>query len=129
MNIDLKGKRAFVCGSTKGIGRAVAQELASLGAGIILIARNESDLKQTLSELLPGKHDYIVADFEKPDELRLKADAFIRSSGTVHILVNNTGGPPGGPIVNAKPEEFLRAFSNHLICNQHLAQAVLEGMK
>ena len=129
MNIDLKGKRAFVCGSTKGIGRSVAQELARLGAHVILIARNESDLKKTASELPEGKHNFIVADFDNPDQLKKNVEAFIQSSGPIHILVNNTGGPPGGPIVNAKPEEFTKAFSSHLICNQILAQAVLQGMK
>lgn len=130
MNIDLQGKRAIVCGSTRGIGRAVAIELASLGAEIILIARNEDDLKKILTTLKPGKnHRYIVADFEKPDDLKDKTIQHIKEFGVVHILVNNTGGPPGGPIISASPDEFTRAFSNHLVCNQILAQAVYEGMK
>ena len=130
MNIDLQGKRAIVCGSTRGIGRAVAFELASLGAEIILIARNEDDLKKILTTLKPGKnHRYIVADFEKPDDLKEKTIQHIKDFGVVHILVNNTGGPPGGPIISASPDEFTRAFSNHLVCNQILAQAVYEGMK
>ena len=130
MNIDLHGKRAFVCGSTRGIGRAVAIELASLGAEIVLLARNEDALKKVLASLSPGKnHRYIVVDFEKPDELKEKVIMHLKESGAVHILVNNTGGPPGGPITAATTEEFTRAFSSHLICNQVLAQAVLEGMK
>ena len=130
MKIDLQGKRAIVCGSTRGIGKAVAIELASLGAEIILIARNEAELRRVLASLKPGpNHQYIVADFEKPDDLSEKAIAHLNKFGPVHILVNNTGGPSGGPIINASAEEFNRAFSNHLICNQILAQAVLEGMK
>ena len=130
MNIDLTGKRAFVCGSTKGIGRAIAEELSLLGAEIVLIARNEDELKKTLNALTPGKnHGYIVANFENPDELKQKTETYIRENGAVHILVNNTGGPPGGPIVTATTDEFRQAFSNHLICNQILAQVVLEGMK
>ena len=130
MNIDLQGKRAIVCGSTRGIGRAVAIELASLDAEIILIARNEDDLKKILTTLKTGKnHRYIVADFEKPDDLKDKTIQHIKEFGVVHILVNNTGGPPGGPIISASPDEFTRAFSNHLVCNQILAQAVYEGMK
>jgi 3-oxoacyl-[acyl-carrier protein] reductase len=130
MNLDLHGKRAIVCGSTRGIGLASAKALASLGAEIILLARNESDLQKTLTLLTPGQnHRYIAADFEKPDELKDKVGNFILQSGPVHILVNNTGGPPGGPITHAATEEFLKAFSNHLICNQILAQSVLEGMK
>lgn len=131
MNIDLTGKKAFVCGSTQGIGRASAMVLAELGANITLIARNEDELKKTLAALplKSQKHDYIVADFSDPETLRQKVDAYIKSNGPIHILVNNTGGPPGGPITNATSSEFLSAFTNHLLCNQHLAQATLEGMK
>ena len=130
MNIDLHGKRAFVCGSTRGIGMAIAIELATQGAEIVLLARNEVTLKKVVASLSPGKnHRYIVVDFENPDELKEKVTAHIKEFGAVHILVNNTGGPAGGPIISALPDEFSRAFSNHLICNQILAQAVLEGMK
>ena len=130
MNIDLHGKRAIVCGSSRGIGRAVAHELASLGAEIVLIARNEDALKKVFTTLKPGKnHRYIVADFEKPDELKEKVIGHIKEFGAVQILVNNTGGPAGGPIISATPIEFVRAFSNHLVCNQILAQSMLEGMK
>jgi 3-oxoacyl-[acyl-carrier protein] reductase len=130
MNVDLKGKKAFVCGSTRGIGKAVAVELDSLGAEIILLARNEEELKKVISILSPNKkHNYIVVDFEKPDDLKEKVESYIKKSGPVHILVNNTGGPPGGPIVSASPDEFRQAFSNHLVCNQILAQALVEGMK
>jgi 3-oxoacyl-[acyl-carrier protein] reductase len=131
MNIDLKGKRAFVCGSTQGIGRASAIMLAEAGANITLIARNEEELRKTVMAL-PSKgqlHDFIVADFSLPATLREKADAYINSNGPVHILINNTGGPPGGPITAAKSDEFLSAFTNHLLCNQQLAQATFEGMK
>ena len=102
MKIDLTGKKAIVCGSTQGIGRASAVVLAELGANITLIARNEVELQKTAASL-PSKgqkHDYIVADFSQPEDLRRKVDAYISSNGPVHILVNNTGGPAGGPIVN-----------------------------
>ena len=132
MNLDLKNKRAFVCGSTQGIGKAVAMELAAMGANVTLIARNEQSLKQVKSELpVSGSqlHSYLCADFSNPAQLKELADNFIQRSGPVNILINNTGGPPGGPIVQAKPEEFLSAFNNHLICNHLLAQACIEGMK
>jgi 3-oxoacyl-[acyl-carrier protein] reductase len=132
MDLNLKNKTAIVCGSTQGIGKAAAIELSSMGANIILIARNEESLKQTINELDCSngqKHSYLCADFSNPDILREKINAFIKTYGTVHILVNNTGGPPGGLITNAKTEEFLSAFNNHLICNHILMQAVIEGMK
>jgi 3-oxoacyl-[acyl-carrier protein] reductase len=132
MNIDLSTKKALVCGSTQGIGKATAVELALLGAEVTLIARNEKALMDTLSDLDTSKnqkHNYLVADFTNSDELKIKIEAFIATNGPIHILVNNTGGPPGGPIGLAKAAEFLQAFNNHLICNHILVQAVAEGMK
>lgn len=132
MDLNLKNKTAIVCGSTQGIGKAAAIELALLGANVVLIARNEDKLKQTLSELDIShgqKHKFLCADFAKPELLREKINTFIKANGIAHILVNNTGGPPGGLITNAKSDEFLSAFNNHLICNHILMQAVIEGMK
>ena len=130
MNLDLSGKKALVCGSTQGIGKATAKELASLGASVILLARNEANLKNISGELKgAGTHDYLVADFSNPEDLRITINKYIKEKGPIHILVNNTGGPPGGPITEAKTEEFTQAFANHLICNHILAQAVLPGMK
>lgn len=131
MHLDLSGKRAIVCGSTQGIGKAAAIELASMGASITLIARNEEKLKNVLGELYsaPGqKHDYIAVDFSFPQELKKKVEAYL-SSNIAEILVNNTGGPPAGPAIDAKLDDFIKAFSDHLLCNHILAQAVVPGMK
>lgn len=132
MDILLTGKTAFVCGSTQGIGKASALLLSKLGANIVLIARNAEKLKQTVSELdstRGQKHHFIVSDFQHSTELKALTEQFISENGPVHILVNNTGGPPAGAIVGAKTDEFLQAFNNHLVCNHILAQAVIEGMK
>ena len=132
MNLDLSGKRALVCGSTQGIGKAVALELASLGAEVILVARNEDALKQVAGELNSGKgqkHSYIVSDFDFPDDLKSKTENHIKTHGAFHILVNNTGGPPGGAITEATTTQFEKTFTNHLLCNHVLMQAVLDGMK
>jgi len=132
MNLSLKGKRALVCGSTQGIGKAAAIELALLGAEIILVARNEEALAATVKELDAAsgqKHRYIVSDFDFPDKLKTAVETHLRSHGLVHILVNNTGGPPGGPITAATADQFEKTFANHLLCNHVLMQAVLEGMK
>jgi 3-oxoacyl-[acyl-carrier protein] reductase len=133
MNLDLAGKQALVCGSSQGIGKAAAIELATLGASVTLLARNEPRLKTALPDLPDptGKahHDYLVADFSNPEQLKNVIDSWLRKEKFVHILVNNTGGPPGGPITEAKTEEFISAFSNHLLCNHILVQALLPGMK
>ncbi len=131
MNLSLSGKNALVGGGSAGIGRAVALELAALGANVTLLARTESSLQEALALLDTShgqRHHYLVADLTDSDALLEKVRALL-TRHPVHILVNNTGGPPAGPIVEAAGEAFLRAYHNHLICNQLLAQAVLPGMK
>ena len=130
MNLNLKNKNALICGSTAGIGKATAIELASLGANITLVARNEEKLKQVLSELASEngqEHNYLVADFSNPNSLKETLSNGI--SKNYHILLNNTGGPKGGPIFSADLSEFTDAFAQHLLCNQTLVQAVVPGMK
>ena len=130
--LNLSGKRAMVCGSTQGIGKAAAIQLALQGASITLVARNEEELKKTLALLAKGsmqKHDYICADFNNPDELKKNVEAHIAKGSAYHILVNNSGGPPGGEIINAKIEEFKTTFDRHLVCNHILVQLLAPGMK
>jgi len=132
MNLDLKGKYAIVCGSTQGLGYASAKELARLGANITLVARNEKSLQAVLTELDIAKgqsHNYFVADFQFPDQLKKGIDEHLVANPKVHILVNNTGGPKGGPALTAGTEDFIFAFNNHLICNHILVQAVAPAMK
>lgn len=132
MNLDLTNKQAIVCGSTQGIGKASAIELALLGANITLIARNECSLQKTITDLDISQgqvHDYIVADFSEPETLLLKVQEYVKKKKQVHILVNNTGGPAGGLAINAKISEFEAAFSAHLICNHYLVQTFVPLMK
>jgi len=132
MDLNLNGKTAIVCGSTQGIGKASAAELANMGANIVLVARNEEALKREVATLYTGQgqhHDYICADFSNPLILREKVGKFLKTHPEVHILVNNTGGPKGGPIIEAGIEEFESTFTNHLKCNHLLVQAVVPFMK
>jgi len=131
LSLDLTGKTALVAGSTQGIGLASVQELASMGARCVLIARNEASLQEAVKTLDTAKgqqHSYLVADFSKPDEVRAVVEPFV-ADNTVHILVNNSGGPAGGPITEAKPEAFVAAFQQHLLCNHILTTLVAPGMK
>ena len=131
MNLDLTGKTALVCGSTQGLGYASAVELALLGCSVVLMARNEDKLKEVLPTLDSRKgqaHQYLVADFTDTAAVKKSIDGFVQNN-RIHILVNNTGGPAGGQAINARPEEFLAAFNNHLINNHNLVQAVVPGMK
>ncbi len=131
MKIDLNNKNALVCGSTQGIGKAAAIALAQSGANVTLVARNESSLQTVVGELAATsdqKHSFVVADFQDPAGLAEKIHADL-AGRTIHVLINNTGGPPGGEIFSAGIEEFESAFTQHLKCNHLLAQAVVPGMK
>jgi 3-oxoacyl-[acyl-carrier protein] reductase len=131
MNLSLEGKYAIICGSTQGIGLAIAEELAILGANCTLVARNEIALKEAVIKLdtqLRQKHGYLVADFSKPDEVKKSIEAHVANM-PVHILINNTGGPDAGPIIEATEEAFLNTFNQHLICNHILTKAVVPSMQ
>ncbi|TDH25584.1 SDR family oxidoreductase [Segetibacter sp. 3557_3] len=131
MNLSLEGRNAIICGSTQGIGLAIAQELALMGASCTLVARNAESLSEAILQLdstLQQQHGYLVADFSNPEEVRNMIHEHVQKL-VVHILVNNTGGPPAGPIVDATEEAFLAAFNQHLICNHILTKAVVPGMK
>jgi len=129
---DLTGKRALVCGSTQGIGRACADVLARNGAALTLIARNEASLKKAaaaIAEETGRTVDTVCADFREPDALRDKVSEYVKRTGAIHILVNNTGGPPHGAIADATAEQFLQGFKMHIVCNQLLVQTLAPGMK
>ncbi len=132
MNLDLTGKTALVCGSTQGIGRASAVELALLGATVTLMARNEAAL-QLVRDNLPTPanqtHRYLIADFDQPDAVRVALTNYLVAYPNIEILVNNTGGPKGGPLLNAQANEFVSAFHNHLLNNQTLVQLVVPAMQ
>ncbi len=131
MNLSLEGKSAIICGSTQGIGLAIAEELAFLGAHCTLIARNETALMEAVQHLdtqLGQLHSYLVADFSKPHEVEKVIEEHVAFK-TVHILINNTGGPAAGPVIEATEEAFLNTFNQHLICNHILTKAVVPSMK
>ncbi len=131
MNLNLQGKNALVGGGSKGIGKAIAYELAALGANVVLVSRSAEIMAGILQELPKTiedqNHEFLVADFSDSQDLAAKVKGLL-STRQIHILVNNTGGPAGGPLLEAQPEAFRQAFHNHLICNQLLVQNVLPGM-
>lgn len=131
MNTNLRGKHAVVCGSSQGIGLASAHALAQLGATVTLLARDVAALtraRDSLPRPADQTHTLATADFAKPHEVDAAAKT-IASAGGAHILVHNTGGPPGGPITEATPEQFLAPFQMHLVCGQLLVRALLPAMK
>lgn len=131
MDLSLKGKNALVCGSTQGIGLAIAEELALLGANCILLARNEARLKELVAVLPRPEgqvHGYAVADFSVVSEVK-QVVGKIAGEKVIHILINNTGGPKAGPIIDAEAGAFEAAFRQHIVVNHLLVQALAPGMK
>ncbi|WP_286232994.1 SDR family oxidoreductase [Thalassotalea sediminis] len=132
MNLELTNKSALVCGSSQGIGKACAIELASLGANVTLFARNEKALKAVLPSLDTSKgqqHHVLVADFSNPEQVKNAIESRIEQHGGIDILINNTGGPSPGPASTADAQSFVDAFQLHLVSNHHLVQAVIPHMK
>ena len=130
---DLLAYRALVGGSTQGIGRAVAQLLAERGCALTLLARNEDRLRETVAALpapTGHTHDYLVADFDDPSHLAEVVQGYLTTHPAgFHILVNNTGGPAGGPLLDAPVDDLRMAFNQHVICNHLLAQALVPAMR
>jgi 3-oxoacyl-[acyl-carrier protein] reductase len=129
---SLSGRRALVCGSTQGIGRACAVAFAELGASVTLFARHEEALAKARDELPRAgdqEHDAIVADFRDWEQVRERVQAHLSVTGPVQILLNNTGGPPAGTAFEAKPEDYRAAFEQHVLSGQALVQCVVPGMR
>jgi len=130
MNIDLTAKRALVCGGSQGIGLAVAKELAEMGASLTLMSRSADKLEAAIAELPnPEQHNYLVADFSDRDNLKDVVSKHLTEHGGFEILINNAGGPPGGPITEADPLAFLKAIELHVLASQTLSKLLLPHMK
>lgn len=130
--MELSGKHAIVCGSTQGIGLETAKLLAERGAKVTLVGRNEKKLiiaQHSLARPEGAEHNFLMADFSQPMSLKAALDKYLNDGNMPTILVNNTGGPKGGAIIDADISEFLATFNQHLICNHILAQALVPVMK
>ncbi|MCB9082344.1 MAG: SDR family oxidoreductase [Lewinellaceae bacterium] len=133
MNISLTGKRALVCGASKGIGKASAYALSSLGASVTLVARSAEELASISADLdsqrvAPGQdHDFLVLDLNDPDDISRKIKP-LATERTYHILVNNSGGPASGPILQAQPNQFVDAYQQHVLASHLLVQLLSPGM-
>lgn len=132
MDINLHDKHALVCGSSQGIGKACAIELANLGASVTLFSRNESALNKVFTELSTKQgqhHQVLVADFSQPEQVRNVISEHLTSNASYEILINNTGGPNPGLANTSDSSAFIDAFNLHLISNHHLVQALISGMR
>lgn len=112
MNISLKGKTALVGGSSKGIGEAVARQLAKSGASVTLMARSEERMKAIIKEMDTSQgqqHQYLVVDFSNFERYKSTICTFFEHN-TIDILVNNTQGPEAGGALEKKVEDYQKAF-------------------
>lgn len=131
MELRLDGKTALVCGSSQGIGRAVAEVFAEMGAELVLTARNADmleDVTKHLNKNSSQSHSFVAADFNDPQSSSEKIRNHL-SGRHVDILVNNSGGPAPGPAHSAAAEEYTEAFNRHMIMSRELLGLVLPGMK
>ena len=128
----LKGKHAFVCGASKGIGEATAKMLAKAGANVTVCARNGdalTSLCEELGRLGSGRHQALMLDLEETDSLASAFDSAVETLGPVHILINNAGGPPGGPLLNNEVADFDAPFRRHLHAAHTLVKAAAPAME
>ncbi len=131
MSINLRGRVALVGGSSQGIGLGIAQALAKAGASCLLLARHPGRLEEALATLDRSEgqdHQWIAADFADPHSVPDQVEKAIQGRNPT-ILINNTGGPPAGPLVEASVEAFRQAFEQHLVVNHLLVQLLLPFMK
>jgi 3-oxoacyl-[acyl-carrier protein] reductase len=120
-NNDLSGKAALVCGGSQGIGLAAARELARRGAGVTVLARSEPPAEDRFA--------FLRADLEKIEDLIPALEKQLPAPPAFHVLVNNSGGPPPGPLVDATVEQLLVAFRQHVLAAHLLTQWALPAMR
>ncbi len=128
----LDGLHALVCGASAGIGRSAAMAMAAAGAELTVLARS----KAKLQALLPSLHEagsprarILVADLDDRPALDLTVRRLVEAQGPVQVLVNNTGGPPPSPLLDADESAFLAAFGRHVLASHLLVKALLPGMQ
>lgn len=132
MDLNLAGRHALVCGASEGIGRAAAHELALLGADVTVLARRPEALAEVAAALprVAGSQQHATIALDVADAVALRETVGrLVATRPVHILVNNTGGPPGGRALDAGADDYLAAFQRHLLANQALAQLTVPGMR
>ena len=128
MDLGIKGKKAIVCASSKGLGKACASSLVQEGVDVIINSRNEIDLKEIqteLSLLKAGKVDYVVADLNSEQG----RDNLISSCPEADILINNNGGPPPGNFLEMGKDQWLEALESNLLSAIMLIKSLLPGMQ
>jgi len=132
MDLGLRDRVALVAASSRGLGRAVAEELAAEGAHVVMCARGSSALEEAAAAVDaagPGRVETVVADLAEAEGVAAVSTLALERFGRVDVLVNNAGGPPAGPFESHALEDWRRAVRLNLESALELTRAVLPGMK
>lgn len=128
--IDLSGKKALVCGASKGIGYAIAKKMAELNAEVTIMSSNENNLKSAIKKLNnKNKHKYIAVDFNEYKLVEEKVKEKIDAGNYYDILINNSGGPTPGLLLEADIADFTAAFNRHLFASHLISKLLIPKMK
>jgi 3-oxoacyl-[acyl-carrier protein] reductase len=132
MDLGLKDKVALVAAGSRGLGRAVAEELAAEGASLVLCAREAQTLSETAAAIAETHNAHVLAvpaDVTVPDDIKRVVDSGLERFGRIDILVTNAGGPPAGRFDQLTREQWERAIRLTLLSAVELARHVLPGMR
>lgn len=132
MDLGLADRVALVAASSRGLGRAVAEELAAEGAHVVMCARGPVALEEaatSVDSLGSGEVEAVAADLAEAEGMARVVDAAFERFGRVDVLVNNAGGPPAGPFEAHSLDAWRRAVRLNLESAIELTRAVLPGMK
>lgn len=132
MELGIDGRTALVAASSRGLGRAVAGELAAAGADLFLCARGEDDLRAARAEIRGAtgvRVEAVPADLSEPDGVDRVVESALDAFGGVDILVTNTGGPPPGPFESHSRQAWRDAYGTLLESAVGLVRGVLPGMR
>ncbi len=132
MDLGLKGKSAIVGGSSRGLGRAVAEELAAEGVDVVICARDADTLegtKESIRGLTGSRVVAVPANLSEPADVEKVVAAGVAEFGKIDILVTNTGGPPSGKFEELTADDWQVAVRQLLESTVNFARSVLPGMK
>ena len=132
MDLGLTGKRALVLGSTKGIGRGIAEALAAEGARVAVTGRDAAAARATASEIADKTGAEVAgygADLMDAAQARALGDAVAADMGGVDIMVNNGGGPPPGSVAGLSDDVWSAQFQSMFLSQVALTNAFLGAMR
>ena len=132
MDLGLEGKVALAAASSKGLGRAVAAQLAAEGASVMLSSRDEAVLEKTAAEIKAATNatvEYCAADLTREEDIRRLVEETAVRFGGVDVLVTNSGGPPAGGFEDLGEEDWSHAFELNLMSLIRLIRFSLPHMR